>query len=536
MNVTLMISGAGITNNSGVTQNLTAARTVRAVAATIEFLNAASAGDNTVLTIFGSTTAARGGQINFHDTSTAGTSSILAEGALTGNEADGGHVFFDGNSTAGNANVTIDGALPAPGFAYGGKVTFSQFSSASDAVFVINSGTGANGGAGTMDFLDNATAANGIFTLNGATTRFGDGGKITFNYGATAANGLFTVNGGQEPDTVGSSVLFVGFDFTGQIVSAGTATIINNGGNGANSYGGYTSFQDDSTADRARLVANGGVNGGRGGFIAFNYGSDGGEAQIEVFGNGYLDVSVRDLPGGTIGSLAGDGFAYLGSRNLTVGSNNLNTTFSGIIQESGGIGGGTGGSVTKIGTGTLTLSGASTYSGGTTVSNGILLVNNSSGSGTGAGAVSVDAGALGGSGIIAGAVTIGTGSGTGAFLESSKKLGHPATLTLQSSLTFNADATYTYTFRANRNRAETDQVIANGVTINSAAMLALSGHTRGTLTQGMVLTLISNTSANPISGTFSNLPDGSIVTINGNNFQVSYSGGDGNDLTLTVVP
>ena len=51
-----------------------------------------------------------------------------------------------------------------------------------------------------------------------------------------------------------------------------------------------------------------------------------------------------------------------------------------------------------------------------------------------------------------------------------------------------------------------------------------------------MLTLISNTSATPISGTFSNLPDGSIVTINGNNFQASYSGGDGNDLTLTVVP
>jgi hypothetical protein len=52
----------------------------------------------------------------------------------------------------------------------------------------------------------------------------------------------------------------------------------------------------------------------------------------------------------------------------------------------------------------------------------------------------------------------------------------------------------------------------------------------------MVLTLISNTSADPISGKFSNLPDGSIVTINGNNFQASYEGGDGNDLTLTVVP
>jgi hypothetical protein len=51
----------------------------------------------------------------------------------------------------------------------------------------------------------------------------------------------------------------------------------------------------------------------------------------------------------------------------------------------------------------------------------------------------------------------------------------------------------------------------------------------------MVLTLISNTSADPISGTFSNLPDGSIVTINGNNFQANYEGGDGNDLTLTTV-
>ena len=39
-----------------------------------------------------------------------------------------------------------------------------------------------------------------------------------------------------------------------------------------------------------------------------------------------------------------------------------------------------------------------------------------------------------------------------------------------------------------------------------------------------------------LSGTFSNLPDGGIVTINGNNLQANYEGGDGNDLTLTVVP
>ena len=79
-------------------------------------------------------------------------------------------------------------------------------------------------------------------------------------------------------------------------------------------------------------------------------------------------------------------------------------------------------------------------------------------------------------------------------------------------------------------------MVANGVTINSGATVALRGQTTGALTQGMVLTLIRNTSADPVSGTFSNLPDGAIVTINGNNLQASYEGGDGNDLTLTAVP
>jgi len=58
----------------------------------------------------------------------------------------------------------------------------------------------------------------------------------------------------------------------------------------------------------------------------------------------------------------------------------------------------------------------------------------------------------------------------------------------------------------------------------------------GTLTGGTVFTVIDNTSASPIAGTFSNLPDGSTFTSNGNNFKVSYTGGTGNDLTLKVVP
>jgi hypothetical protein len=53
---------------------------------------------------------------------------------------------------------------------------------------------------------------------------------------------------------------------------------------------------------------------------------------------------------------------------------------------------------------------------------------------------------------------------------------------------------------------------------------------------GTSFVLIGNTAATSISGTFANLADGAILTVNGNNFQASYAGGDGNDLTLTVVP
>jgi hypothetical protein len=150
--------------------------------------------------------------------------------------------------------------------------------------------------------------------------------------------------------------------------------------------------------------------------------------------------------------------------------------------------------------------------------------------------VQVNAGTLGGKGIIAGAVTVGTGSGAGAFLAPALGPKKQNTLTLQSALTFNADATYTYTFRARGTQARSDQVIANGVTINSGAFFAFQGTAQGTLPTGLSFTAIKNTSTSPIAGTFSNLPDGAILTVNGNKFQASYEGGYGNDLTLTVVP
>ena len=215
-----------------------------------------------------------------------------------------------------------------------------------------------------------------------------------------------------------------------------------------------------------------------------------------------------------------------------MGSNNLSTTFSGHIHDR--IGGGSGGSLTKLGRGKLTLKNTSNYTGGTTVSRGILRVSNRTGSATGTGTVQVNAGALAGRGIIEGAVTIGTGSSSGAIISPGNSGTVPGILTINNALTFNSLSEYRCVL--NRSNLIAGEITALGVTINSGASFTFVDVGTGMLTVGTVFTVINNTSVNPLSGTFSNLADGSVFTSNGNNFQASYEGGDGNDLTLTVVP
>jgi hypothetical protein len=53
---------------------------------------------------------------------------------------------------------------------------------------------------------------------------------------------------------------------------------------------------------------------------------------------------------------------------------------------------------------------------------------------------------------------------------------------------------------------------------------------------GMIFTVLEKRDPGVINGSFQNLPDGAIFTAGDNTFQASYEGGDGNDLTLTVVP
>ena len=376
--------------------------------------------------------------------------------------------------------------------------------------------------SGMIVFRNSATAGErSSFTNSPGYTIFLDS--------SNAGNSRFINNAATLPNTAFGETEFQDSS------RAGNGTFINTGAAVADADPGHVLFCCTSTAANAKLIASSGQGAGMGGQIIFDNDSDGGTARAEVFGNGNLDITFHTQPGVTVGSIEGDGDIFLGAMNLTVGSNNLSTNFSGVIQD-GGQNGGTGGSLTKIGTGKLVLSHRNTYTGGTIIKRGSLMVNNIGGSGTGSGPVQVNGGTLGGKGIIAGAVTVGTGTGSGAILSpgyqrGANKLG---ALTIESPLTFNADATYNV--EVNSSTVTADEVIANGVTINSGAQFSFADIGSATLAIGTVFTVINNTSATPIAGTFSNLPDGSMFTVNGNTYQVNYDGGDGNDLTLTVVP
>ncbi len=228
------------------------------------------------------------------------------------------------------ANLTLSGSLNGTSSAQKtGAGTLALAATTGSATIQIDSGTvsvNASGptitnalNGGTVSI--NSAAANPIHVMAGGGTEQNIGGNRTWS-GNLTGNGPLTVIPASIHTWSGINTNYTG-TMTINLNGAGSVRL-----SSTNSVGPATSY-----------ILNGIMNGNQTGI--FNLGSLAGSGSLGVAGN---------IPTWSIGAL------------------NADSDFSGVIS---GVS-----LVRKVGTGTLTLSGANTFSGATTISNGVLQIGN----------------------------------------------------------------------------------------------------------------------------------------------------------------
>ena len=248
------------------------------------------------------------------------------------------------------------------------------------------------GTAGTITLNDPNTDTNLVGVLLDTATA----GSMTFSRPLTiAANGTGTT-------TVGATAKS-GAAGAEQAIFTGNLTLNNHGVALQSGAGDFVRFDGDITGSGAISIANGSLTGdtrGNGGnrvtfataaktfvgdvtilsgsatnltTLQLNSANQIPDASsVAVQTNGLLRLNIDEVINGLSGEGRVRGVSAL--RTLTVGASNATSAFSGIMENDPWDGGSL--AVTKIGTGTLSLSGTLTYTGGTTVTNGTLRLIN----------------------------------------------------------------------------------------------------------------------------------------------------------------
>jgi fibronectin-binding autotransporter adhesin len=337
---------------------------------------------------------------------------------LGGNETIGGVTVNSNTTLSVNSGVNLTvGAMSGSGSlskASSGTITFGAAASGYTGETIVNNGTvrvGANNALGTGTVTINfdsgtgtrelaSTSATGYtldnnfnlyynaFTLGQSTGGTGSlvlgGAGKTFNLGSDSTETIrvVTVNGSHT----------IAAEMTGgannRFAKTGTGSITLSG---ANSFSGGVQLREGTI-----LVGNNAALGT--GTFQVQFDEAGSKTIASSSGTAYTlannvniynDFTIGQASGGT-GSLTFSGATQLGdeagTRNITAASTTSHT-FSGVVSGVRGI--------TKLGDGTLTLSGSSanTYSGLTTVSAGTLNLNKASGNAI-AGATTISSGAV----------------------------------------------------------------------------------------------------------------------------------------------
>jgi autotransporter-associated beta strand protein len=280
------------------------------------------------------------------------------------NTAMGHAVYLNGTQVASNNSITPLLGLTGPsgnnygiiGAGYGGN---SMFLGDVGEVLIYATTLSAAQMAGVTQYLE-AKWQGGILPASSPVTLSGGGtldlngnnqtlGSLSSNDPTTAVlveSGLLTVG------SLNTNTTFAGSISGGGVTKIGTGLFALAGSNG---YTGTT------------LVLNGTLLLGNSNALS--------GSTFDTSGIGALSFQ-GGIGGFAFGGLQGSGSLLLTNLTgadvaLSVGSNNSNTTLFGSLSDTRG-----GGSLTKVGSGTLTLSGTNTYGGGTFVNSGTLIVTN----------------------------------------------------------------------------------------------------------------------------------------------------------------
>ncbi|MCB1133476.1 MAG: autotransporter-associated beta strand repeat-containing protein, partial [Verrucomicrobiae bacterium] len=310
-----------------------------------------------------------------------------------------------GNSGA-NVTITLNGLTNAGSgtltFAKGGTGSGTGVAIGATQELVLNAASA--GIAISAPIFNNGAGASALTVLGSAGVTLS--GANAYTGGTTIGSGTLTVAGGNLGTggihvSSGASLVHTSSQTISQAVT-GSGTISANSGT-ATLTGDFSGFEGvyihNSSVSSTVVNSTAALSGSAAYHIAAPQGSLQGLLTNVTSGDNTFHMGALS---GVANSLVRNGGSVTGNTTLVIGNLGTDTEFAGII-------GGGGGSIAieKVGSGELTLSGASTYTGDTLVSAGTLFVSGS----LGATDVTVDADAtIGGGGSIGGSLTFNSGS------------------------------------------------------------------------------------------------------------------------------
>ena len=449
-----------------------------------------------------------------------------------------GSVTFTGKNTALAASNSLEiamgtavGTLSLSGLSLSQTGTIaatgasSLAANAGDIVFMLaNTFGGPVGLSATNASLNNIVATSlNAGTISG-TMELTSGGTVSQAAGALAVSGATTVNAAGFDISLGSpaNALAGGFNFQGRDVSvtntldlalAGIAT----GNLSADAAGDISDSMPVSAGGTASFNATGTGHGilvdQLSALGLITAGTADGNAAIVNSGSISFAGTVAGLF--SLSALSG-GISDGGPVSATGGLEITAPGASSLAQALAGPGG-----LTFNGTGTLAVSGANTFTGDTNINAGTLVLTGSLAKSD----VIVAGGTLRGTGDMASLSakggTVRPGQSAGSFLSSG-----PANLGAGNNYVVEVNGTVPGTGYS--------QIVSDGVTL--AGTLGLVQTVPFTPMIGSHYTIIDNTGALPVSGTFAGLPEGSTVNLGSQRFIITYQGGTGaNDVVLTAI-